>query len=450
MTEGMVAEWHINDREQVKTGQLLYALETEKVTMEIDAEANGIVRHLVAPGISCEPGQVIGYIYGQDEQMPDVLPIPGDQEEAGKVRVEAVGSDTDTETMTTGTPTPVEDLPKQGKPVLASPIAKKLARESGLQLADITGTGPRGRIVEADVKAAIAAMQAGAVAGTGTKSSSAEPPSSPSARRLARELDVDLGQVKATGARGRTSKADVIGAREEALQPSPVPGQAIPLTGMRKTIAGRMHESLRETAQLTMDMVVLMDEAINMREQLIQEWQSLNVRPTVTDLVARAVIKALQQHPIMNSQMTETEIVLHGEINLGIAVALDEGLMVPVIRNAQALDLLNLSQESSRLASAAKNGSLGLDEMKGGTFTVSAMGMFGVDSFTPILNMPEVGILGINRLYDGVGWENGLPVRQKMMKLSLTWDHRVLDGAPAANFLKTVCELLESPYRLIV
>jgi len=448
MTEGMVAEWHITDGEPVKAGQLLYALETEKVTMEVDAETNGIVRHLIAPRISCEPGQVIGYIYDQAENMPDVLPVPGSAGIVEEVRVESVRSDVGA--ASTGKPTPSEDRPAQGKPVLASPIAKKIARESGLQLADIAGTGPRGRIVEADVNAAVANMQVRPAANSETKSSSVEPLSSPSARRLARELEVDLVQVKATGARGRTSKADVIAAREEYLQSSSMISNVISLTGMRKTIASRMQLSLQETAQLTMDMVVLMDEAVSFREQLILEWQSQNVRPTITDLVARAVIKALQHHPIMNSQMTESEIVLHSEIHLGIAVALDGGLIVPVIRNAQELDLPNLSLESSRLASAAKNGTLGIDEMKGGTFTVSAMGMFGVDSFTPILNLPEVGILGINRLYDGVGWENDRPVRQKMMKLSLTWDHRVLDGAPAANFLKTVCEILESPYRLIV
>ena len=219
---------------------------------------------------------------------------------------------------------------------------------------------------------------------------------------------------------------------------------------MRKAISDRMYQSLQSTAQLTMDMEIGMDDAVKLREQLIAEWEGEGVRPTYTDLVVRAVAKALALHPRMNAQMGEREISLLEEIHVGIAVALDEGLVVPVIRDTLARDVKSIALESSRLAQAARAGGLGLDEMHGGTFTVSTLGMFGVDSFTPILNPPQTGILGVNRIADGIGWDGDRPVKRKTMRLSLTWDHRVLDGEPAARFLATVKEFLEAPYRLLV
>jgi pyruvate dehydrogenase E2 component (dihydrolipoamide acetyltransferase) len=152
----------------------------------------------------------------------------------------------------------------------------------------------------------------------------------------------------------------------------------------------------------------------------------------------------------MNSLMNEIEIVLLPEVHVGIAVALEEGLVVPVVRDTARRDLKAIAQETSRLAKAAREGALSMDDFAGGTFTVSTLGMFGVDAFTPILNPPQAGILGVNRIRDDVGWEGDRPVRRKAMTLSLTWDHRILDGEPAARFLGTVRDLLEAPYRLLV
>ena len=174
------------------------------------------------------------------------------------------------------------------------------------------------------------------------------------------------------------------------------------------------------------------------------------MRPTYTDLVIRAAAKALEKHPLMNSVFGETEMTLKGEVNVGMAVALEEGLIVPVVRHANVLNMKELARESSRLAAACRDGNLTPDDLQGGTFTVSALGMFGVDSFTPIINSPQVGILGVNRLRDDVAWDGAVPVKRQAMRLSLTWDHRALDGAPAAQFLATVRDLLEAPYRLLV
>ena len=453
MTEGVVEEWCIADGAQVSEGELLYRLETEKVNLDVDAEASGTVKHGVAEGVSMQPGDVIGHIYAAGEEIPAdsgpaqaSAPTPAAQETpapAATTPAPATASVTGIGTANTGA----------GGRILSSPAARRLAGELGVDISTLVGSGPGGRIVEADVQGAPASLQP--VAGGGG-------PSSPIARKLARELGVDLNNLNGTGPGGRITKEDVEAAaatRSGApMAPaatsvpagSAAPASTVPVRGMRKTIAARMHESLQTMAQLTMDMDVVMDDAVKLREQLISEWESEQIKPSYNDLVIRAAAKALQAHPLMNASFGDGEMTLHGAVNVGMAVALDEGLIVPVVKNANILSLKQIAQESARLAVAARDGQLDLGDLQDGTFTVSALGMFGVDSFTPIINSPQAGILGVNRLRDDVAWEGNTPVRQRVMRLSLTWDHRVLDGAPAAQFLATVKDLLEAPFRLLV
>ena len=443
MTEGMVSEWFIADGAEVKKGEMLYALETEKVNLDVDAEADGTVKHLVEAGVTLEPGDVVGYIFAQGENIPDVLPGATSQpevvESAEPVAVESAE------------PMAVEAAVSEGF-VKASPAAKRLAKELDVNYLALQGTGPGGRIVEADVQSAASgqtASQQPAVAAIQSQSS-ANIKASPLAKRIAEQRAIDLSQVRGTGPGGRIVQSDVENLGASIAQASgPVAGDIVPVKGMRKTIAQRMHQSLQDSAQLTMDMAAVMDDAVKLREQLIREWDGA-ARPTFTDLVIKAAAKALQKHPLMNSQFGGTGIQLLNEIHVGIAVALPEGLVVPVVRHADQLSLKEIAIESARLATSARNGTLGLDDYAGGTFTISALGMFGVDSFTPIINQPQSGILGVNRILDGVAWEGETPIRQKQMNLSLTWDHRVLDGAPAAEFLQTVVEYLSEPYRLLV
>ncbi|MCZ6871765.1 MAG: dihydrolipoamide acetyltransferase family protein [Gammaproteobacteria bacterium] len=374
MTEGSIEEWYAADGATIGEGEMLYRLETEKVNMDVDADAAGTVKHIIAEGTVCEPGDVIGYIYASDETIPDTLPVP--EKRAGE------------EVTITEVPASAKREPRARRSdetrVAASPAARRRARELNVDLSSIQGTGPRGRITTEDVESA-----------------------------------------------PRSSTADER-------------GKLIEVRGMRRTIAQRMHESLQSAAQLTMEMEACMDAAVALRDTLVDQWEAEGLRPTYTDLVIASVARALRDHPLINSEFRKTQIFLHDAIHVGMAVALDEGLVVPVIRDADALNLRALTHESSRLSTAARDGTLTLDDVSGGTFTVTALGMLGVDSFTPILNLPQAGILGVNRIYDGVGWEGDTPVRRKMMRLSLTWDHRVLDGAPAARFLQRVCELLES------
>ncbi len=432
MTEGVVEEWYIADGARVEKGELLYRLETEKVNLDVDAEASGTVKHLVGEGITMEPGDVVGYIFADGETIPDDLSTLGGGTPAAVESEEAPAP-------AAAAPVAVSSVSAEGR-ILSSPAARRLAGELGVDYTSLSGSGPGGRIVEADVQAAAdGAAQAGG-------------PSSPMARKLARELGVDLATVTGTGPGGRITKEDV---EKAASAPAPAAAPAaaagsVPVRGMRKTIAERMHESLKSMAQLTMDMDVNMDDAIKLRNQLVEEWADEGVKPTYTDLVIRAVARALAKHPLMNASWGDKEITLHDDIHIGMAVALEEGLIVPVVRDAGSISMKSLAEESSRLAADARAGTVSLDDMQGGTFTVSALGMFGVDAFTPIINTPQAGILGVNRIRDDVSWDGDRPVKTQVMRLSLTWDHRVLDGGPAALFLAEVKNLLEAPYRLLL
>ena len=441
MTEGIVEEWYIADGAKVEKGQLLYRLETEKVNLDVDAESSGTVKHVVAEGVTMKPGNVVGYIYADGEVIPDnagspapATAVAAPTSVAAAQPVAATGAIA----ATTG---------EDGR-LLASPAARRLARELSVDINEVGGTGPGGRIIEADVQRAAAEQKAGTAGG----------PSSPIARKIARELGIDIASVKGTGPGGRVTKEDVesAAAAKARVVAAPVAartataGKTVPIRGMRKTIASRMHDSLQTMAQLTMDMDVNMDDAIKLRTQLVEEWAEEGIKPSYTDLVIRASAKALQKHPLMNASWGDDAITLHSDVHVGMAVALAEGLVVPVVHDAAERGFKSLASETGRLANAARDNKFGLDDLQGGTFTVTALGMFGVDAFTPNINAPQAGILGVNRIRDDIRWEGNTPVKTQVMRLSLTWDHRVLDGAPAAEFLRTVKNLLEAPYRLLV
>ena len=429
MHEGTVEEWYVGDGERVEAGAMLYRLETEKVNLDVDAEASGTVRHLAAEGDTLEPGDVVGFIYADGETIPDVLPRPQPKHDIAVVGEEPAS-----------VPPPQAKPAESGTRVAASPAARRLARERGVSLEGVAGSGPGGRIVEGDVPEAPPAP---------------EPPkrvaASPAARKLAAELNVDLASVEGSGPRGRITREDVQAAAEAPAAPTePASGTATRMSAMRRTIAERMHTSLRETAQLTMDMEVDVTDLVKLRGNLNDEWAGDGVRVTYTDLVLVAAARALVRHPKMNACLTDDAITSYDHAHVGMAVALDEGLIVPVIRDAHDKPLREVAIESADLAARARAGSLGLGDLSGGTFTVTSLGMYGVDTFTPILNPPQAGILGVGRIYDGTKWHDGAPIRTPMLRLSLTWDHRVLDGAPAAEFLSTVRQYLEQPYRLLV
>ncbi len=431
MTEGAVAEWYIPDNGEVKAGEHVYRLETEKIEFEVEAEAAGTVRHTAPAGSVLKPGTVVGYILAPGEDMPAGAPAA---EPASAAPAPASAAPAQ----------PAKGVVQEGGRVPATPVARRLTKEAGLDLATIPGTGPGGRVTEVDVAAAKAAALQPTPPGAG-----ADVPASPIARRLAKEKGIDLSTVTGTGPGGRITKEDVEGAETAAPVSAPASGEVIPLRGMRKVIAQRMHASLAEMAQLTLGAEVTMDEAVRLRTQLVEDWEAEGVRPTYTDLIIKAVARALLLHPRVNSTITEAGIELLGDVNIGMAVSLDDGLVVPVIRDAGTLTLRDISAASSAMATAARDGTLGPDDMAGSTFSVTSLGPGVVDFFTPIINPPNVAILGVGRIRDGIRWDGDDPRKCQEMTLSLTIDHRALDGAPAAGFLGTVRDLLESPHRLL-
>ena len=443
MTEGMVSEWYIPDGGEVKKGDLLYALETEKVNLDVDAEYTGKVKHLVTAGLMLKPGDVVGYIYEQGEAIPEGASALANHKPEGIV-------------LEDNPVAPVYEAGTlSGARILSSPAARRLAAELGVDLGKIKGSGPGNRIIEKDVLAASASSR---MPESGMSANQDSVKASPLARRLAAEKGIDLTGVKGTGPRGRVTREDIEsydesrqesgdGAVRKAVSPSE---HIIPHTGMRKTIARRMHASLAGSAQLTMNMSVNMDEAIKMRQQLTREWEPEGIRPTYTDMVVLATAKALMLHPVMNSQYLDEGILMQETVNMGIAVALEEGLVVPVLHDVQRMSLKDVCIASASLAKTAREGKLGLDDFAEGTFTVSSLGMYRVETFSPILNEPQTGILGVNAITESVRWQGDIPARTMTMNLSLTWDHRVLDGVPAAIFLGVVRDILEQPYRLLV
>lgn len=360
-----------------------------------------------------------------------------------------------------------------------------------MKLEAVVGTGPGGRITSEDVVAAKASqatittaqpVEVSPTSATLAPQPVVTPPSQPAAtaaidasapRRaqppaatfaaveLARILGIDLATtaILATSPDGRISRQDVAdhvraivtGGKSPAAPATYTalaqqPTITVPLKGMRGTIATRMRASLQEMAQLTLMIDVEMDAVVADRNARKASGGST---PGYTDYVIAATARALRDHPRLNSQVTAEGIAVLPEIHIGMAVALDEGLVVPVVRNADQLGLGVLSAETSRLSEAARSGRLKLPELEGGTFSVSALGMFGVDGFTPVINPPNAGILGVGRIRDDVAWvDNGGIRRVKRMTLSLTWDHRVTDGAPAAAFVQSIGRYLDDPTTL--
>ncbi|MEW6308810.1 MAG: dihydrolipoamide acetyltransferase family protein [Bacillota bacterium] len=426
MTQGKVVKWLVAEGEAVSKGQTVVQITTEKIANVVEAPAEGIVRKILAPAGTTVPVLApLAVIAGGDEDISDLVSA-AKESSARPLAVAAQAA---------------------GGEQKVSPVARKLAEEAGLDLAGVTGSGPGGRILREDVERAIseraaapAAQQAApAVAHT----------ASPAARRLAAEQGIDLAFVKGTGPGGRILTEDV--ERCAAACPAPRAAGSHPADEMRLTIARRMFESLQTTAQSTLTREVNASELVRFREAIVVGFnRDFGVKLTYTDLFLRAVALALRAHPGINVSFDGQSTTVHAEINLGVAVDLgDNGLIVPVLRDAGTLSLPELSRRVKTLVENARAGTLSADDIAGGTFTVTNLGMYGVDAFTPVLNPPESAILGIGRIAARPMVSGGVVVPGQSVVLSLTHDHRVIDGAPAARFVETVARFLEAPYTLL-
>jgi len=269
----------------------------------------------------------------------------------------------------------------------------------------------------------------------------------PAARRLARQRGLDLSRVQGTGPRGRVLLEDVERALLAQAQPAAPPAQVVPIRGMRQTIATRMLQSVQSMAQVTLTTEVDVTEAMQLRDGLARQWPDAGLSPL--HLVLKATARALKEHPRLNALQKEHEVELVQEINIGVAVSLEEGLIVPTIRRADTKHLAEIAREARDLATRVRQGKASYDEVTGGTFTITNLGAYGIDAFTPIINAPQVGILGVGRVVEKPVVYQGEITKRAMMFLSLTFDHRVIDGAPAAAFLRTLQGHLADPWWMV-
>ncbi len=386
MTEGTIQQWFKSEGDGIKTGEALFEVETEKVLYEVEAPADGTVAKLLyAVEAVVGVGLPIAIIAEAGE---DVAEIAAQYADAAAPAAPAAAATEPAPVVASAAPSAPEE--KRGR-VPVTPAARKLAKEHSIDLALVTGTGPRGRITREDVQKII-----------------------------------DSG-----------------GQPAPAAAAVPAAAADIPLRGMRKVIAERMQQSLQGSAQLTITTEVDVTQLIDRRQEVRQEF---NV--TYTDFIVQACAHALKQHPRMNASLEGNTIHINNHIHVGLAVALDEGLIVPVVRDTDKKSLKDIAEEARTLAEKARASQLKLEEVSGGTFTVSNLGMYGVDSFTPIINTPQSGILGVGRIVEKPVIYRGEVAKRSTLVLSLTFDHRVIDGAPAGAFLQTVADLLAHGNRI--
>ena len=434
MEEGTLEEWLVNDGDLITVGTPLLRLATDKIDVDVEAEADGIMARAVPNGTTLPPGAVLGWLLAPGEAAPaGAAPV------AAAVVVD--------EASPVAAAAPAAAVVHEGGRQFVSPNARRVADQLGVDVTQVAGTGPNGRVVSEDVEAAAAAGSAKIT--------------SPLARRDAAQAGIDINAVQTdTGFVTRKDVRDAISgqvvtppapaAKAGAVASMQETASIIPMKGMRGTIAARMVQSLTEMAQLTHGFEVTMDAVVDLRGTLKEQYRDLGLQvPSLNDFIVRAASLALRKHPILNSTIVDKEIHLLSHIHMGMAVAVPGGLMVPVIRDADTLSIFELARITRELAEDCRAGSISLDSLEGGTFAVTSLGTYGVDMFTPVINPGNVGILGVGRLREGGKWEGERFVKTQVLTLSLTFDHRVVDGAPAAEFLQTVNELLARPLVLL-
>jgi pyruvate dehydrogenase E2 component (dihydrolipoamide acetyltransferase) len=416
MEEGTIVTWFKKVGDSVAEGEILLEILTDKVNMEVEAPAAGQVLAIIAAeGDIVEVNKPIAYIGQSGEKVESHAAEVLKTEEQHTAQVAAT------------TAAPVQSAEGIGGKVKASPAAKRIAREEEIDLRVVPPSGPGGRIIAVDV--------------TNYKAS-------PLAQKIAQDKGVDLAEVTGTGIGGKIVKADVESA---VTKPgSKTKGVRKPLAGMRKVIADHMADAWA-APHVTHNMEVDMTGMVELRKKLIPGIEKrIGVKPSYNDLIIKVVAKALREYQqVINARLHSDGLEICDEVNVGMAVALPNGLVVPVIKNADTLSIEQITKRAKELATQAKEGKLLPDEMSGGTFTVTNLGMYGIDTFSPIVNAPEVCILGVGQLQDKVVAKDGEMIIQPRMSLSLSFDHRAVDGAQAAEFLRRIKELLEDYLQLI-
>jgi len=417
MSEGTVVKWLKDDGAEVRAGEPIVVVMSKKITYEVESPAGGILRPIARPKDVRGVGQVIGWVTAAGEEIPEIE-VEEPPPEAAPAAAPAPPAP---EVAGAGGEAPPE---KERAP--SSPAARRLAKELGVDISRVTPSGSR---ISEDDERRYHEEQSRVVA-------------SPLARRMAEEEGLDLATIQGTGPGGRITEEDVLRVLEAGpARPGALPSR-LPFAGMRQAIAEQMVHSLSTMAQVSMSTRADVTELKATREALGARWGR---KPSYTDFLVKAVVAALQEHPLLGARLEGDEIVMPTELNVGVAVALEDGLIVPVVRNADRLTLLEIGDRVQDLAERARRNALAVEEVTGGTITITNLGMYGIDAFTPIVNPPEVAILGVGRIDQHLALVDGQVLARVVMTLSLTVDHRIVDGAPGAKFLQTLVGLLEHP-----
>ncbi len=422
MEEGHLVTWLKKEGDEIAEGDVLAEVETDKATMELVARGSGILRKtFLAEGGTADVGVVIAVIAGADEDISAIEAEAGGGGASGAAAAEPEAAEAEAKGQAATQASPAAEgtgapatapapsgesaagAPADGR-IKASPLARRLAEEGGVELSEVSGSGPGGRIVKRDIEAA---LEGGAPA--------AEAPA-----------------VEAPAPTSDAAYTDV------------------PLSQMRKTIARRLSQSIGPIPHFFLTVEIDMTEAMALRKKINERFADEGIRVSPNDLVIKATAMALLRHPWVNAAWTGEAIRQYSDVHIGVAVAVDEGLITPVIRNAHRKGVTEISTEVKELAGRARDKKLMPDEYTGGTFSISNLGMFGIQEFTAVINPPEAAILAVGAAEERVVVENGEMVVRSRMRVTLSCDHRVIDGATGAQFLQTLKRNLEDPMMMIV
>lgn len=409
MEEGNIVGWLKKEGDRVEVGDTLAEVETDKATMELDSMADGLILHIAVKEGPVPIDGIIAIIGEEGEDWKSLLSSNGAKSAGSQSAPAPAAAPVEAPAAAAPAAATAADNDDDDKRLKVSPLARSIARETGVDLSKVEGSGDQGRIVKRDVEAALEGKQSGTPAPAPSKETPAVTP------------------FAFTSAEGQFEDK--------------------PISQMRKTIARRLSESKFTAPHFYLTVEINMGQSIKTRERINE---IAPVKISFNDLVIKAVAAALRQHPAINSSWLGDKIRLNKDINIGVAVAVEDGLLVPVIRHADMKTLSQINTEVKALAGKAKERKLQPDEMTGNTFTISNLGMFGIEEFTAIINPPDACILAVGGIIEKPIVQDGQIVVGNMMKVTLSCDHRVVDGASGAQFLQTFKGILEDPIRLLV
>jgi len=455
METGKIEKWVKKEGDKVEEGDILFEVMTDKVSLEVESYNSGILKKILREeGEEVPVTEVVAYIGEEGEEVPDKATSssagPKVEEKDVEVEEEPKGViEIDKEAITE----------KKG-PVKISPLARRIAKDAGVDISKIEGTGPGGRIVKEDVENFISSAEEAPVEEKRKKIS-------PLAKKTAREMGIDFKTepIKGTGPGGRIVKEDILdyakASKEATKAKEEVPSEAAKgtikisseqeLKGMRKIIAERMSYSKQNIPHILLTAVADMDNLISLRERFKDKIQAAHdVKITYTDFIVKIIASALRSNLHINSSLQEGKHIIYDDINVGLAVAVKEGLIVPTLYNTDKMGIIEIASKRQELVDKAKQGKLQIDEISNGTITISNLGMFGIRSFTAIINPPQGAIFSIGEIFKAPVVQGDKINIRSQMNITIAVDHRIIDGAVAARFLSEVVDLIQNPEMLMM